>query len=425
MKTVLLSGGSGERLWPLSNSVRSKQFLKLLVDEEGKPESMVQRVYRQLVKSDQDAEILIATSKNQENSIRSNLSDLVSVVIEPERRDTFPAIALSTAYLHYVENADLDETISIMPVDPYTSQNFFEKVYELNHKLADSEYNLGLLGIKPTYPSSKYGYILNENYVVNGFVEKPSEDTAAELIKDGAMWNGGVFVFKIKYVLDILKNHISFDSYEEVQEQYYKLPKNSFDYEVSEKEHNITMIEYDGFWKDLGTWNTLTEVMDNQTFGKVIKSKSSSNTHVINELDIPITVIGAKNMVVAASPDGILVSDKTESAHLKSFIADLPKLPKYEETVWGSSKVLEITESSNGSNTITKSIFIKKGNQLCYQRQNVIAYKLILVSGSGRVESDKRETAFLQGDTLSLDCENDYIIVGKDDLKIIEISIER
>src|SRR5699024_3640981 len=193
---------------------------------------------------------------------------------------------------------------------------FFHKIEELNQKILQSDYNLGLLAIKPTYASSKYGYILNEDNQVTGFMEKPSEEVAAEIIAKGAYWNGGVFIMKIKYILNILEKYIEFSSYEEVLKQYDKLPKNSFDYEVSEKETNITMVKYEGDWKDLGTWKTLTEEMESKTLGEVTLSEDSTNTHVINETDIPIITIGAQNMVIAASQDGILVSDKVESAKL-------------------------------------------------------------------------------------------------------------
>src|SRR5699024_5071910 len=125
MKLIMLSGGSGTRLWPLSNDIRSKQFLKLLKAPNGQVESMVQRVYRQVRESGIDSDIVIATSQKQVDSVKSHLGDSVDIVVEPERRDTFPAIALATAYLYFEGNSELDETVSIMPVDPYTCLDYF------------------------------------------------------------------------------------------------------------------------------------------------------------------------------------------------------------------------------------------------------------------------------------------------------------
>ena len=423
MKIVLLSGGSGQRLWPLSNDIRSKQFLKLLKNENNQVESMVQRVYRQIRKANIDSEIVIATGKNQENSVRNHLGNLVDVVLEPERRDTFPAIALATAYLHFEKGALLDEPIAIMPVDTFADVHFFEKIVELEQILEDNEANLGLLGIHPTYPSAKYGYIMNKNKYVTGFVEKPSEKVAAEIIADGAMWNGGVFVFKPKYVLDIVRQYIPFTSYEEVETQYGNLPKTSFDYEVTEKESKIVMAMYDGYWKDLGTWNTLTEVIESKTVGKVILSDNTINTHVINELDIPLTVIGASNLVVVASPDGVLVSDKIQSATLKEYIDELPGQPMYEETPWGSSKILEYNHNDNDTVSVTKSLTLKKNNSISYEKHFIRDEVLTIISGTGELILDDTVRTVQMGDVIRIPRGVKHGMYGVTEMKIIEVGI--
>lgn len=423
MKIVLLSGGSGQRLWPLSNDIRSKQFLKLLKNENNQVESMVQRVYRQIRKANIDSEIVIATGKNQENSVRNHLGNLVDVVLEPERRDTFPAIALATAYLHFKKGALLDEPIAIMPVDTFADVHFFEKIVELEQILEDNDANLGLLGIHPTYPSAKYGYILNKSNHVTGFVEKPSEEVAAEIIAEGAMWNGGVFVFKPQYVLDIVRQYITFSSYEEVEAQYARLPKTSFDYEVTEKENKIVMAMYDGYWKDLGTWNTLTEVMESTSVGKVITSDNAVNTHVINELDIPLTVIGVSDMVVVASPDGILVSDKIQSATLKEYINGLPGRPMYEETPWGSSKVLEYNRSDDGTVSVTKSITLKENNSINYESHFIRDEVMTVISGIGKLLLNDEIRTVQMGDVIRIPRGVKHGLYGISELKVIEIGI--
>ena len=131
MNIVLLSGGSGKRLWPLSNEVRSKQFIKLFKDENGEYESMVQRVYRQITTVDPDAKITIATSKNQASAIKNQLGEKASICVEPCRRDTFPAIALAVAYLHDELGASRDEAVVVCPVDPYVDNTYYEAVQKL------------------------------------------------------------------------------------------------------------------------------------------------------------------------------------------------------------------------------------------------------------------------------------------------------
>ena len=118
MNLVLLSGGSGKRLWPLSNDIRSKQFIKLFKTEDGGYESMVQRVYRQIRRADPDATVTIATARNQVSAIRNQLGDGVGISVEPCRRDTFPAIALATAYLVDVQGVSPEESVVVCPVDP-------------------------------------------------------------------------------------------------------------------------------------------------------------------------------------------------------------------------------------------------------------------------------------------------------------------
>ena len=158
MNIVLLSGGSGKRLWPLSNDIRSKQFIKIFKKEDGSYESMVQRVYRQICKADKKANVTIATSKTQVSAIHNQLGDSVGISVEPCRRDTFPAIALVSAYLHDVQGISGEESVVVCPVDPYVEDDYFQKLTELSERAASSDANLVLMGIEPTYPSEKYGF---------------------------------------------------------------------------------------------------------------------------------------------------------------------------------------------------------------------------------------------------------------------------
>lgn len=425
MKIILLSGGSGKRLWPLSNDIRSKQFLKLLKDENGKSESMVQRVYKQIKDAGINTDIVVATGKNQDDSIRSHLGYAVDVVLEPERRDTFPAIALASSYLYYQKNMSEDEVIVVLPVDPYAKLEYFTLLKEIEEKVTTGEANIGLMGIKPTYPSAKYGYIIPDvkSGLVKGFQEKPTESFAQQLIDEGAMWNGGVFAFKAGYIMERLKHYISFDNFAEVEEQYSVLPKISFDYEVVEKESAIAMVEYSEIWKDLGTWNTLTEVMDDHKIGKVLMSDSCENSHVINELDIPITVLGAKNMVIAASPDGILVSDKHESSHLKEYINDISNMPRYEESGWGEAKVLDYVDYNDGKSSLTKSLFIKAGECLNYQEHSVRDEIWTIVDGVGDIVIDGHVRNVRRGDVAYITKGQKHSIKAVTDLRFIEVQI--
>ena len=147
MNLVLLSGGSGQRLWPLSNDIRSKQFIKIFHREDGELESMVQRVYHQIKAVDADATVTIATSKSQVSTIHNQLGEGVGISVEPCRRDTFPAIALAAAYLKDVQGVGEEESVVVCPVDPYVENDYFEALKALGDRAAVSSANLVLMGI--------------------------------------------------------------------------------------------------------------------------------------------------------------------------------------------------------------------------------------------------------------------------------------
>ncbi|MFJ8265540.1 sugar phosphate nucleotidyltransferase [Peribacillus asahii] len=428
MKLVLLSGGSGKRLWPLSNDTRSKQFLKVLEGKNSEKQSMVQRVWNQLETVNLARSSIIATSKMQRDMIHSQVGTDVPLIIEPERRDTFPAIALAASYLYSVDNVSLDEVIVILPVDPYVDDTFFNTVKQLETILISTNTNLALVGVKPTYPSSKYGYIVpkeqatdNQYFQVSHFIEKPNERKAEELIDKNALWNCGVFAFKLSYLIEILHEKGLPTQYKELYSIYHTLPKISFDFEVVEKAKHIVSLPYYGCWKDLGTWNTLTEEMMTTQIGKGIISKDSNNTHLVNELDIPITVIGTSDIVVAASPDGILVSDKASSPKIKDLINNFDQPPMYEERLWGWSRILDYATFENGKEMITKRICIHEGKNSSYHFHNFRDEVWTIVNGEGELAFEDSITRVKAGDIIHLPAGKKHGIYAISELQFIEV----
>lgn len=428
MRLILLSGGSGKRLWPLSNDARSKQFLKVLRNEQGELQSMVQRVWSQLEATGLNGASYIATSKSQVDMIQNQLGSDVKMIVEPERRDTFPAIALASAYLNSVEGVGLDEVVVVLPVDPYVEQVFFKRVKVLEQVLLDSQADLALMGVVPTYPSEKYGYIVpvegQEGYVgVKHFREKPNEEQAQELIQQQALWNCGVFAFKLGFVISKIQELGFSTDYNVLRKQYHDLPKISFDYQVVEKAKDIVVLRYDGDWKDLGTWNTLTEEMSEVLIGNGIISGDSENTHLINELDIPVTVLGLSNVVVAASPDGILVTDKKASPSVKDLVSKISQRPMYEERRWGWYRVLDYSISENGTEVLTKRIGINAGKNLSYQVHNYRSEIWTIVSGEGEVALDGIIYQVGPGDILQIPVGRKHGIKADTDIEMIEVQM--
>ncbi|MEB2289976.1 sugar phosphate nucleotidyltransferase [Priestia megaterium] len=428
MKLVLLSGGSGKRLWPLSNDTRSKQFLKVLEGRDGQKESMVQRVWNQIETVGLNESTVIATSKLQRDMIRGQVGTDIPLIIEPERRDTFPAIALAASYLHSEEQASEDEIVVVLPVDPYVEDGFFERVKDLESVLRDSKADLALMGVTPTYPSSKYGYIVPEGkvegdsyFTVDCFTEKPSEEAAVGLINQRALWNCGVFAFRLGYLLQILQEKKLPLQFETLHKEYTTLPKISFDYEVVEKASHIVALPYDGYWKDLGTWNTLTEEMATFQIGKGVLTDDSANTHLVNELDIPVTVLGVKDVVVAASPDGILVADKASSPKIKEIIGDWNYPPMYEERLWGWSRVLDYAKYDEETEMVTKRIHISKGKNSTYHYHNLRDEVWTIVRGEGELALDDYIRRVKAGDIIHLPAGKKHGIHALTDLEFIEV----
>ena len=427
MNLVLLSGGSGKRLWPLSNDARSKQFLKVLKDPDGNLESMVQRVWRQLEQVELAQSTVIATSSTQVDMIQNQILNQPPIIIEPERRDTFPAIALAASYMYSIQGVGLDEVLGVLPVDPYVEDDFFKRVSMLEDTLKVTGADLALMGVSPTYPSSKYGYIVptkeaDINYItVSHFKEKPTEEDAEELISDGALWNCGVFAFKLRYIIQLLEKMEYPIQFDELKKQYTTLPKDSFDYQVVENANKIVALPYEGYWKDLGTWNTLTEEMGTELIGRGIKCKNSLNTHIVNELDIPITVLGISNTVVAASPDGILVTDKPSSPQIKSLLNGFEQRPMYEERRWGWYKVLDHTKYDNGDEVLTKRIGLTPGKNISYQKHSLRSEIWTVIRGEGVFVLNDQMRTVRPGDVLEIPPESRHGLKAVSELEFIEV----
>ncbi len=429
MQLILLSGGSGKRLWPLSNDSYSKQFLRLLPTPDGNRESMLQRVVRQIGESGLGAEITVATGEGQRDAISSQLGDSVNVVTEPERRDTFPAIALACLYLEKEKGCTRDEIIVIMPSDPYTDENYFRTIGQMADAVEHGVADLVLMGIEPTYVSTKYGYIIPQStqeaaYMVECFTEKPNTERARELINGGALWNGGVFAFRLGYLTDIVRKYVQAGSFQEVRNRYGELPKISFDYEVAEKAQSVAVVPFHGVWKDLGTWDVLSEVLGSRTIGNVSLDENSRDTHVVNSLDIPCVCVGTANLIVAAGSDGILVANKNSSERIKPLVSQLNDRPMYEERRWGTYKVVDRHEASDKQcQSLTKHLCIKAGKNISYQVHAHRDEVWTFVDGIGKLVIDGKITDVKSGDVVYIRKGQKHAAKAITDLHFVEVQM--
>lgn len=424
MNIILLSGGSGKRLWPLSNDIRSKQFIRIFKKADGEYESMVQRVYRQILQADPDARVTVATSKSQLSSIFNQLQGEVMVSVEPCRRDTFPAIALASAYLVDKAGVSPEESVVVCPVDPYVDDSYFVALKDLAAQADKGEANLVLMGIEPTYPSEKYGYILPVSDApiadVRAFKEKPNAIVAQEYIDQGALWNGGVFAYKLRYVLEKARQIIGFCDYQRLFDGYSDLKKISFDYAVVEKEERIQVCRYSGQWKDLGTWNTLTEAMGEAVVGKGILADTCSGVHIVNETDIPVLAMGLKDVVISASADGILVCDKQQSSYIKPYVDGIEQQVMVADKSWGSYRVMNV---ESGSMTI--KVTLKPGHSMNYHSHQERDEVWVVISGTGETIVDGERRDVVPGDVILLKANQRHTVRAITELKLIEVQLGR
>lgn len=426
MQIVLLSGGSGQRLWPLSNSARSKQFLPLLERADGSMESMVQRVVRQVLEAGLTRDITIATNTSQLDIITKQLGDKVDVVTEPQRRDTFPAIALAACYLSLEKGCRDDETVVVMPCDPYTDDGYFRTIARMAGCLENGAADLVLMGISPTHPSTRFGYIVPEAsdgdcLKVRRFTEKPDETTAVDLLSQHALWNGGVFAFKLGYMLGIVRKYVCGASFGEIRARYGEFPRISFDYEVAEKAQSVAVVPFAGSWKDLGTWNSLTGELRRSAIGNATLGPDCSNVHVINELPNPVFVDGISDAIVATCPDGILVCSKDRSEDIKNYVSGLSQRPMYEERRWGTYRVMDETVFPDKCHSLVKRITMMAGKNSSYHRHLERTETWTFVDGSGFVVLDGAVQEVHAGDTVVVPAGRLHAVKAVRDLTFIEV----
>lgn len=468
MKMVLLSGGSGARLWPLSNRRRSKQFLKVLKGPNGQPESMVQRVWRQLGEAGIREAARFVAGQDQADLLLSQLGDDAPIITEPERRDTFPAVALAAAHLHSVERIGPGETVVVLPVDPYAETDFFRLLAGLPGVLAETGADLALVGTEPDHPSETFGYIVPAKeadgrtaecetmrqtaasippaalappepkapsgapvpseplampaaFRVAAFREKPDRQEASRLIRLGALWNCGVFAFRLRFMLDLLEANGWPLQYEALVRRYAGLAKTSFDRAVVEKAANIVAVRYDGKWKDLGTWPALAAELSDRVIGMGLLAERSDGTHLVNELEIPVAVLGIPDAIVAAGPDGVMVANKAVSHKIKEIAGWFDRRPMLEEHRWGESRIMDRFRDGDGCETIVRRLSLKDGarigNRVHLRRRGL----WVVLAGEGEAVIGGRLKRVSAGDALPIPPGTSHGIRALQGLVLLEI----
>ena len=211
---------------------------------------------------------------------------------------------------------------------------------------------------------------------------------------------------------------IDFLDYNDLFNKYATLNKISFDYAVVEHEPDIEVMRFAGTWKDLGTWNTLTEAMESQAVGEATLNDNCENVHVVNELDVPILCMGLKDVVVSASPEGILVSDKEQSSYIKPFVNTLDHRIMFAEKSWGSFRVVDIDNAS-----MTIKVTLNPGHRMNYHSHKNRDEVCVVISGKGKTVVDGIEKSVKAGDVITMSAGCRHTVIADTELKLMEVQL--
>ena len=211
---------------------------------------------------------------------------------------------------------------------------------------------------------------------------------------------------------------IDFTDYYDLFDKYSSLDKISFDYAVAEKEPKIQVMRFAGQWKDLGTWNTLTEAMGENIVGDAIMDGTCTNVHVINEISVPVLAMGLHNVVISASADGILVSDKAQSSYIEPFVDKLDQQVMYAEKSWGSFRVLDLEQGG-----MTVKVTLKPGHRMNYHSHKNRDEIWTVISGTGRTIVDGMEQEVCAGDVVTMQAGCRHTVIAVTELKLIEVQL--
>lgn len=315
MRIILLCGGEGRRLWPLSHPNRTKPFIPLFEGASGK-RSSIQRIWEQLEKNGLSSLAHIVIRSNQLSLLLEQLGPSVPYLIEPDGRGTYPAVVYATACLRSKQLVNSDETIIVLPADLYVEDTFVQMLKLLEPALLESQSQLALIGVRPHRISDQYGYILPEPAAsktargyrsIKSFREKPTLRAASELIEKGAYWNSGVAAFPLNVLINKVEESGLKLEYEPINARFHEFAPNSLDCELLEKMRQALVLPYEGIWRDMGGWEEMAEVWGASSIEGDMADGVSRHNRLINETGIPVKISGVDDLLVVVSQEGILI----------------------------------------------------------------------------------------------------------------------
>lgn len=391
MQVILMAGGKGTRLWPLSTNEKPKQFVNFLGDKT----TMLSSTYKNISKLNYP--VYVSTQSKYSDLVLKQTNSEIPIISEPFSNNTFAAFLNIAIYLKYKKGINLNEIIALIPTDHDVEPGFYNILNKAKDLLQKSNKNFCLVGIKPTFPSTQYGYIQYEGHNIIEFSEKPNEEKAIELLAQHAVWNSGILIFKLGAMIEISKNYCTYDSYFEFVKKYDQLPNNSFDYEILEKRKDILMVLSDKSWNDLGNWYSLYSNMS---------ITDEYNTNIINKESKLIKNFGVKDSIIINTSDGLALYPK--NINNKAF------------RNWGYYSVLDY-HKINEVNIKIKYLKIFKDKNISYQRHSFRDEVWIIINGFGEVVINGQLRKVQKGDICNVSVMDKHSIKAIETLEIIEI----
>ncbi len=434
MYGIILAGGSGSRLWPLSRELYPKQLLNLNSDK-----SLLQTTFERLNSFLSADKILSVTNIKHSSNVKMQLDKESLVLSEPVSKNTAPAIAVSVKYL--VEKTNSDPIILVMPSDLQISDNvMFKKTVDKAVCLAQENYVV-TFGVKPSYPETGYGYIkVNSNGNVEKFVEKPSEVAAFNYLKSGDyFWNSGIFMFKASVILkefDIFVPEISkilqkidFSKSDVIPyTEFEKMPNISIDYAIMEKSERVAFVELDCNWKDLGSWQSIYDVSKkderNNVFVGHVLDKDSKGTLVYASSKL-VATIGLEDTVIVETEDAILACRKDKAQEVKEVYEilkqqhdDAQMVHKTVYRPWGFYTVI-----AAGKGFQTKIIHVNPGQKLSVQSHNFRSEHWVVLSGTAKVVLESKDYILSPGHSIDIPVKAIHSLQNpfNEDVEVIEV----